>query len=473
MKIMKKLILILSCISFSFIGNTQTKQNPEVPSPIIFIYDASGSMWGQLQGKTKMEIAASVLTSSIKELPENQNIGLVAYGHRKKGDCLDVETLVAMDNSSKSKISTAIDNIKPLGKTPLALSAKKVIDQLRSSKEKATIILITDGIESCDGNICDVVAAAKKEGIDFKLHIVGFGLKSQETKQLKCAAKAGEGNYYDAADASGLSIAMSEVVTETIDKPKGNHGVYASKNGEAIDALVIAYKSGTKNEAGGTRTYGDTSYVFLPRGLYDIEVRPLENTKISPITITNVQTYNDKVTHQMVRFDGAKIKLVTTNNDQNWDCVVDIINEEGKRVAGHRTYNKVNTFDIDPGTYTIKTRPLKLIGLETEMITENIVIEAGETESVVHNLKTGTAKLGVQTNGTLVDVVLNIYASDKKTHIGGARTYTSASGNPRAFQITPGQYTVQLRGRKGGKDTIKWSEFIVKEGETITKMFEW
>ncbi|HRI85642.1 MAG TPA: hypothetical protein PK536_09385 [Ignavibacteria bacterium] len=65
--------------------------NPDSPSPIIFIYDASGSMWDQISGKSKMEIASEVLKNSVNGLPENQRIGLVAYGHRTKGDCEDVE----------------------------------------------------------------------------------------------------------------------------------------------------------------------------------------------------------------------------------------------------------------------------------------------------------------------------------------------------------------------------------------------
>lgn len=71
-------------------------QESSAPSPIIFIYDASGSMWGQIDGISKMEIATDVLTTSINNFPENQNVGLVSYGHRREGDCRDVEFMVGM-----------------------------------------------------------------------------------------------------------------------------------------------------------------------------------------------------------------------------------------------------------------------------------------------------------------------------------------------------------------------------------------
>jgi Ca-activated chloride channel family protein len=60
---------------------------------IVFILDGSGSMWGQIGGKAKITIAKEVLTGLIQDLPSDVNVGLVAYGHRTKGDCNDVEEL--------------------------------------------------------------------------------------------------------------------------------------------------------------------------------------------------------------------------------------------------------------------------------------------------------------------------------------------------------------------------------------------
>ena len=467
---MKYLLIIICILLFPFQGNTQ---NSETPAPIIFIYDASGSMWGQMQGKTKMEIAANVLSKSINELSENQEIGLVAYGHRKKGDCRDVETLVSMDNSSKTTVTNAIKEIKPLGKTPLAYSATTVIDQLRSSKKRATIILVTDGIESCDGNICDVVSSAKKEGIDFKLHIVGFGLKEGETGQLKCAAKAGEGQYYDAADASGLGEVLNEVTQQTIDKPKGNVTFFALKNGIAIDAWVKAYDIKSKRKPITVRTYADTASVFLPPSVYNLEVQPLENSKVKPVLIENLESFEDKIVHQTISFDGGKFNLITTNNKENWDCTFKVYDQAGK-VAGYgRTYNKPKLIELNPGVYDIEILALKMSGLEVKHRIEDLTLGGGEVMDVSHDYKTGIANLGVSENGTLIDCTVNIYDKATDQSIIGRRSYTSASSNPREFILNPGSYKVKLRGRKDGKDTTKWFEFTLKAGEEITKMYEW
>ncbi|MCH2490814.1 MAG: VWA domain-containing protein [Flavobacteriales bacterium] len=466
---MRHIVLLLCVLGGYLTAYSQTKQNPELPSPIIFIYDASGSMWGQLQGKSKMEIASEVLATSINELPENQQLGLVAYGHREKGDCRDVETLVSMDNRSKEKIASEVKAIKPLGKTPLAYSAATVIDMLRKNGEQATIILITDGIESCDGNICDVVSEAKKEGIDFKLHIVGFGLKSNETEQLKCAAKAGDGNYYDAADAGGLSDVMTEVVTETVDKPKGNHGVYATKNGKAIDALVEAYKSGTSNKAGGTRTYRDTAYVYLPQETYDLKITPLENSKVSPITLTNIKTSNEEKTYSIVSFDGGKFAVLTTNNGEGWDSTVKVLDMDGKQVSGTRTYGRTKEIEVDPGTYNIKFQALNLDGLETNTIIENKTIVPGETTEVTHDFTSGVLEVVPMVGDTKIDCTTSVVPVGERTAVAYGRTYDRGI----KWTINPGTYEVSVKaiGPHADRGT-KSITVTIPKGETVSKTIQ-
>ncbi|MEM7186952.1 MAG: VWA domain-containing protein [Bacteroidota bacterium] len=466
---MRSLAILICFYCFTLCGYSQGDSS----SPIIFIYDASGSMWGQMDGKTKMEIASEVLSTSVAKLGADQSIGLVAYGHRQKGDCRDVETLVAMDNRSKDAIDSALKKVKPLGKTPLAYSAQLVIDELRTTKKQATIILITDGIESCDGNICEVVRAAKAEGINFLLNIVGFGLKKGETEQLECAANAGGGNYYDAANAAALGDVLTEATEQTVDKPAGNVSVYATKNGEAIDAYVKAYDMVAKRKPIAVRTYRDTGYVYLPPSTYNLEVKPLEGSDVDAIVVENVQSFEDKIVHRDVSFDGGKFVIRTTNNGEGQDSSLKVYKQDGTRVAAGRTYAKSKTVEVNPGTYDIEVHGLQIFGLDVKHRIEDVVIQAGEEKEVIHDFKTGIANLGVSENGTLIDCTVSIYDAATETSIVGRRSYTSPNSNPRAFVLNPGNYKVRLRGRKNGKDQIKWFEFTVKAGESFTKMYDW
>lgn len=460
---MKQLATILCLLLFSI----QLSAQSEAPSPIIFIYDASGSMWGQMQGKTKMEIATEVLSTTVNKLPPNQNVGLVAYGHRKKGDCKDVETLVSMENSSKSEINSSLKKIKPLGMTPLAYAASQVIDGLRKSKKKATIILITDGIESCDGNICNVVTAAKKEGIDFRLHIVGFGLKANETEQLKCAANAGEGKYYDAADASGLSDVMNEATAETVDKPKGNVSVYAVKNGVAIDAWVKAYDVVAKRAPISVRTYKDTAYFYLPPSKYNFEVTPLEGSDVKMVSVEGIQSFEDKITHKTISFDGGKIGVTTTNNGKNWDCMVKVLDANGKTVASLRTYNEPKEVEVNPGVYKVSIQALgDMKGLETYTEIENVTVEASGIRPVSHNFTTGTAFIDAKADGNSIDSVVTIDESPSGKNVAGGRTYSRG----KEFLLNPGTYKVKVASLGNYKDRKTQIVTVeVKKGEAITK----
>ncbi len=462
-----KLLITLCCVlGFSLQSYTQQ----DAPSPILFIYDASGSMWGQLDGKTKKDIAADVLSSSVEKLPENQQLGLMAYGHRKKGDCNDIEFMVDIKNSNKGSITNAVKDINALGKTPLARSAKLAINTLKVTKTKATIILITDGIESCDGNICDVVSNAKTEGIDFKLHVVGFGLKADETEQLKCAADAGGGNYYDASNALSLSEGLIEATTQTIDQPEGNFSIYATKNGEPVDAWIKATKSGTIEAVDGSRTYRDSGWVYLPPGKYDIAINPLEGTDI-PGTSISIEMKEGDVKHETISFDGGTLEVTTTNNGEGWDTLVKMKDvTSGKVVASVRTYSQSKTMEVPAGKYLVTFQALAMNGLETYAEVDNVEVKSNSKTPISHNFKTGIAMIGVQTaSGELIDATVNFHEINSNKGVAASRTYTSASNNPRKFLLNPGTYTVKLNTLGIHKGNTKTFTIEVKEGETVSK----
>jgi Ca-activated chloride channel family protein len=460
---MKKLIILIGAILMVLTGVAQTDSNE--PSPLIIIYDASGSMWGQMDGKTKMEIASGVLNSTMSNLDASKEVGLVAYGHRKKGDCKDVEFLVDFSGGSPSEVTNAVSAIKPLGKTPLAYSASLVINKLRTSKTKATIILITDGIESCDGNICDVVKAAKAEGIDFKLHIIGFGLKEGETEQLKCAAGAGDGNYYDAADAEGLASVLDEAVEQNVDKPEGNFGVYAVKNGQPIDAYVKAYKAGTDEDMGALRTYGETRYMYLPTGTYDLVAHPL-GSDVNSITIKNVENVEDEMTVKNISFDGGKFKVTGFNNKDGWDCMVKVMNEDGKVVASTRTYGGSKEMEVNPGNYTLSFQALVIKGMETYAETKSYTVEAGSLTSVEHTFETGVLQLYPKIGEGIIDCVVKVSEANTGTYVDGSRSYTKGT----EIIINPGKYSIKVTPLGPNKDRPSQTITVeVKKGETVSK----
>ena len=448
----------------------QTSAQSENPSPILFIYDASGSMWGPMDGKTKKEIAADVLSNVVSGLPEQQNVGLMAYGHRKKGDCRDVEFLLDLNNASKAKVSSMVKGINPLGKTPLAYSAKLAINNLKQSGIRATIILITDGIESCDGNLCEVIKDARAEGIDFKLHIIGFGLKDGEKEQLRCAATAGDGTYFDADSAGGLGEVLTEATSETIDDPAGNLSIYADKNGEPVDAWIKARQVGSAKDTDAGRTYRDTAWVYLPPGKYTIAIKPLEGTDIPGTSIT-VEMKEGERLHRDISFDGGKLQVTATNNGEGWDAMVKMYDKNtGKVIAQTRTYGRDKNMEVPAGNYKVSFEALKIKGANTYFEIDNVEVSGNNTTPLSHNFESGIAMIGVKTkDGEFIDAIVKFKEINAGKNVASGRTYTSSNNNPKKFLLNPGTYTVDiatLGKHKGDKESI---QVIVKKGETIEK----
>ncbi|MEE9314892.1 MAG: VWA domain-containing protein [Rhizobiaceae bacterium] len=178
----------------------------------IIVLDASGSMWGQIDGVPKIKIARDALSKVVKNTPEATELGLMAYGHRKKGVCSDIELLVKPELGTRSNILNAIRGINPKGKTPLSASVLKAAESLKYTEEKATVILITDGLETCNADPCALGRELEQSGVDFTAHVVGFDLTKEEAAKVSCLATETGGKYIDAANADQLGEALTETV---------------------------------------------------------------------------------------------------------------------------------------------------------------------------------------------------------------------------------------------------------------------
>jgi len=211
------------------------------------ILDASNSMWGQIQGVAKIAIAKEVLEQIINRLPDEMNVGLRLYGHRyglnDRRACQDTELKVPIGPIDKAVLIDIIKKIQPKGKTPLVYSVLQAGDDFKDIPN-GSIILITDGIESCDGDIDSIAPALKASGIELKLHIVGFDIKEAEARaELEAIAKSTEGTYLDAKDSQELLSSLEQTLTiefEILDE-KGQVKAKGTVGGEPLRLMEGPY----------------------------------------------------------------------------------------------------------------------------------------------------------------------------------------------------------------------------------------
>lgn len=176
------------------------------------VFDASGSMWGQIDGRPKQMIAREALKTVLQDLPADREIGLIAYGHRDKASCDDIETLVPPVAGSAGAITAAADRLKFLGRTPLSAAVRKAAEELNYTEDKATVVLVTDGPDSCKADSCALGRELEQAGADLTVHVVGFGLTAEQGRQVACLAENTGGKYVQAHDAGQLREALRQTL---------------------------------------------------------------------------------------------------------------------------------------------------------------------------------------------------------------------------------------------------------------------
>lgn len=193
---------------------------PADPVPTMIVMDGSGSMWGQIDGRPKLEIARETLTRVLGALPASLELGLIAYGHREKGVCSDIELMVPPRPGAGPDIAARVGAMRFLGKTPLTQAVREAAATLRSTETPATVVLITDGLETCDADPCALARELEAAGLGFTAQVIGFGLTAAEGAQVACLATETGGQYLQAADAGDLAAALAAAVTDDLPPPR-------------------------------------------------------------------------------------------------------------------------------------------------------------------------------------------------------------------------------------------------------------
>ncbi len=183
-------------------------------SDILFILDGSGSMWGQIGGVAKIQTAKETMTKLMDDVPQDARLGLMTYGTTDKKSCTDVTLLNGL-GADRTQIKDSISQLKPLGKTPIGFSLASGITTLSNTEPtdvQKSLVLISDGIATCDVDPCAVAISSQYSGVSMKVHVVGFDVDAEARKQLECIAEAGNGQYFNASDTNGFKDAMQAVV---------------------------------------------------------------------------------------------------------------------------------------------------------------------------------------------------------------------------------------------------------------------
>lgn len=186
---------------------------------LLLVLDASSSMAEpDADGAPRIDAARTALHAMIEELAPEQAVGLRVFGgavHEDRPDaqtCVDSELVVPVGTGNADALSQAVEAYAPLGDTPIAYALQQAAGDLSETGER-TIVLVSDGVETCDPDPCEVARELRAGGLDLVIHTVGLGADDRTRSQLQCIAAAGGGEYFGASDAETLTTALGRLAT--------------------------------------------------------------------------------------------------------------------------------------------------------------------------------------------------------------------------------------------------------------------
>ncbi|WGW04140.1 vWA domain-containing protein [Tropicibacter oceani] len=189
-------------------------------SGTVLVLDGSGSMWAELpEGRSRIEVARDVLADFLSARDPAKPLGVIAYGHNRRGDCSDIETIAAVGVQDGHALSQRLRALMPRGKTPLADALRRAVSEIPSTAEQADIVLVTDGLETCGGDPCAVAAELAASGIPIRAHVVGFGLTEAEVQQIACVADQTGGLILATQSGAELSDALLRTASAPVAEP--------------------------------------------------------------------------------------------------------------------------------------------------------------------------------------------------------------------------------------------------------------
>lgn len=446
------LLLLLSMAAFSQTPTTR----------ILFVFDDSFSMYGQWQTGIKIDKAKAMFCDFLDSLKGKPNLELALriYGHQfplqPQRNCEDSKLEVAFGTpeSNIPKMKAKIKALVPTGTTPIAYSLGQCANDFpKKANTRNVIILITDGIEECGGNPCEVSMKLQKQGIALKPFIIGVGLNQLFGEQMGCIGK-----YYDASSEESFKNILNIIVTQVL-------------NNTSVQVNLLD-KSGKPTETDVNMTFYDQysgaikyNYVHTinHRGNPDtLMIDPLGTYKMVVHTIPPVTKENITITggkHNIIAVDAPQGTLyVKINGTNNYKLLPFIVRKS--REPATLNVQLVN----DPEKYIVGFYDIEILTLPR--IKLNDVVISQSTTTTIEIPESGIATVIRPSPGPC-----SIYQEEN----GKLTWVTNLESNITSENIIlqPGNYRVEYRPQNAKESiyTVERKFTINPGGSSTVKMY--
>lgn len=179
---------------------------------ILLLVDGSSSMlqnWGSKENRfqTASRLIETLMDSMYRINP-NVEFGLRMYGQQspaQDNNCYDTKREVMFSKNNRDQMSLRLAALRPYGISPIAYSLQRAAEEDLTEEHRYSysIILLTDGGESCGGDLCAVSKALEQKAIFFRPYIISMVDYEPLRQQYQCL-----GEY--------LTVARQEQMKPTI-----------------------------------------------------------------------------------------------------------------------------------------------------------------------------------------------------------------------------------------------------------------
>lgn len=311
-----------------------------------------------------------------------------------------------------------------LGRTPITYSLQKALTDF--GDRSGEIILITDGIESCDADPCALIKQWRETNVKVKVHVVGFGLDEKSKDALKCLSEAAGTDYFDAQSANDLSDALKKIREKAAER-----GVVL-KGFDPSGKEVLTHGILSRNGVEKYRISSNGRFMVEP-GEYQLSAGgPTVNGSIyRPITKTISVSATDET---LIRADiplppRVKASFKDTQAEARRGSLVSVW-QGGKQVG---TFRPIDEVFIDEGTFVFKADPEN-----TGEVEVSETFAAGDRKEIGFELARAV-KVFISAKAAGSEIV---FRKNAELWQNGAKKYTVHIANGELVQ--PGTYTIVI-----------------------------
>lgn len=444
---LRKIVYALSLVLLAvFIQNAfaQVRKKP-VPKPaaaaptgpkktrILFLLDCSGSMLANMDGDTRMNVAKRLLSELIDSLSTKPNleIGLRAYGHqsdRTEADCYDSKLEVGFWPKNTTAIKNRLKTLQAKGNTPISYSLEQSArDFPKDPNAENLVILITDGLESCNRDPCAVAAALRSKNINLKPFIIGLGNDADFKTAYSCV-----GQYFDAKSAQGFKSVLRKIVRQTLNKTTVTVSLLNHANLPKETNLNMSFY----NALNGEIVY-DIVHYLDGRGLPDtLNIDPSITYNLVVNSIPAVEKKNIVINAGMHNNISVKVPqgnlMVTHPLSSGYGKTLPVMIRQGKNLLNVQAINTPQPYLV--GTYDVEVLTIP------RTVMKNVNIQGGKNTTIDIP---GPGLVNITDNVAGYGGIYEVREDGQEVLV-----YNLNRGSRVSLSIQPGEYKVVYRSAK-------------------------